>query len=133
MATDHRYHLDQNGHSITVVHHVRRRRAEALVDGKVVASARSVRHAPVLLRGEVATDPPSPFLIRIGHPDAPGDVPLCVLEKDGLRYLMPYTPLTRREDWPTEQPPTARTPAELVTRWMDRYRHHRDERRRPGR
>lgn len=133
MATHHRYHLDQSGHSITVVHHVARRRAEVLVDGKVVASARTAHHAPTLLRGQVSTDPPAPFLIRIGNPDAPGDLPLCVLERDGVRYLMPYTPLIRQEGWPSEQPPTARTPGELLARWMGRYRHRRDERRRsPG-
>ncbi len=122
MAAHYRYHLDQDGHSITVLCDVRRRLAELLVDGKTVASVRAPRHAATLLRGELPTDPPQPFLIRVGHADEPGDVPLCALETEGMRYLMPIVPLTRQEEWPAERTPPARTPGELLTRWRNRIR-----------
>ncbi|MFD3700447.1 hypothetical protein ACFWUZ_30710 [Streptomyces sp. NPDC058646] len=130
MAAHHRYHLDQDGHSITVLYDVRHRSAEVLVDGKTTASVRAPRTEATLLRGEIPTDPPKPFLIRVGHPDAPDDVPLCALETGGMRYLMPTVALTRQEEWPAEHTPPARTPGELLARW--KYRIQRHGRKRPG-
>lgn len=124
MAGHHRYHIDQDGHSITVLYDVRVRRVEVLVDGKVVSVARTHRTG-ALLRGEIATDPPQPFVIRVGHPDEPGDVPLCVLESGDARYLMPTAPLTRQEEWPPERTPPARTPGEFLARWSARRRSRR--------
>lgn len=128
MAAHHRYHLDQDGHSITVLHDLRRHRAEIWVDGKTVASVRAPRGAATVLRGEIATDPPKPFLVRLGHPEEGGDVPLCVLEMERMRYLMPVVPLPRQEGRPAERTPPARTPSELLARWWARYRNHRAHR-----
>ncbi|MFD3549973.1 hypothetical protein ACFWUW_31065 [Streptomyces sp. NPDC058655] len=126
MAARHRYHLDQDGHSITVLHDVRRHLVEVLVDGRTVASARTTRSAATFLQGEIADDPPRPFAIRVGHPHDPEDVPLCVLESEGSRYLMPTAPLTREEERPAEHTPPARTPGELLARWRARRRARRN-------
>ncbi|MFD4245343.1 hypothetical protein ACFWP3_27700 [Streptomyces sp. NPDC058525] len=123
MAAHHRYHVDQDGHSITVLSDVRRRRADVLVDGKTVASVRVPRHGAAVLRGELPgdlPDPPKPFLIRVSHAYDAGDVPPCALETDGMRYLMPSVPLTRQEERPAEPTPPARTPGELLRRWKNR-------------
>ncbi|MEU9146705.1 hypothetical protein [Streptomyces sp. NPDC048349] len=120
MAAHYRYHLDQDGHSITVLYDVGHRRAEVLVNGKTVACVRVPRSAATLLQGETPTDPPTPFLIRVGQPDGQGGVPLCALETQGMRYLMPSVPLVGREKWPAERTPPARTPGELFTRWRNR-------------
>ncbi|MFD7258875.1 hypothetical protein [Streptomyces sp. NPDC059874] len=129
MAGHHRYHLDQDGHSITVVHDPRRRRAEVWVDGKTVAAARTPRHLATVLDGEIPTLPPRRMVIRIGHLDDSGDVPLCVLETDGDRYLMPHIALTGQERRPPERTPPARTPGELLARWRSRHRHGASDRR----
>ncbi|MET9610766.1 hypothetical protein ABZZ17_37745 [Streptomyces sp. NPDC006512] len=118
MAGHHRYHLDQDGHSITVVRDLGRRRAEILVDGKTVTSARTHRKAVTVLRGEIAGG--APFAVRLGRPDIPGGAPLCELEKGGMRSLMPNVPLTPEEEWPAEPTPSPRTPAELIARWRAR-------------
>ncbi|MFF5447688.1 hypothetical protein [Streptomyces sp. NPDC012888] len=128
----HRYHLDQDGHSITVLHDPRRRRAEVWVDGRTVAAARAPRRGATVLEGEVPTVPPRRLVVRIAHPDAADDVPLCVLETGGDRYLMPHVALTRQERWPAERTPPARTPGELFARWRSRYRHRRSGGDRPG-
>ncbi|WCD84043.1 hypothetical protein KPP03845_100363 [Streptomyces xanthophaeus] len=125
MAGHHRYHLDQDGHSITVLCDVGRLHAQVLVDGKVVSSARMGRSGATLLYGEVPTDPPQPFEIRLDHPYDSRDIPPCVMETDGRRYLMPTAPLSPQEAWPAERTPSARTPGQLVARWSARYRAHR--------
>lgn len=122
MATHHRYHLDQDGHSITVLYDVRRRRTEVLVDGKTVAAVRAPRKTATLLRAELPTDPPKPFLVRVGRDDTSGGVPLCALEVDGTRALVPSVALTQQEEWPAERTPPARTPGELLARWRHRMR-----------
>ncbi|MCX4539283.1 hypothetical protein [Streptomyces sp. NBC_01565] len=127
-GADQRFHLDQDGHSITVVRASGGRRIELLVDGRLVAAARTNRHAPTELRGELAdSGGPRPFTVRVGRCDIPGGEPLCTLEAGGKSYLMPLLPLTRAEQWPAEHTPSPRTPAELLTRWRDHWR-----RRRPG-
>ncbi|MFJ3964586.1 hypothetical protein [Streptomyces sp. NPDC090036] len=129
-----RFHLDQDGHSITVVRSPGRGRTELLVDGKVVSCTRSESRAVTELRGELTDGgAPRPFTVRIGRPDIPGGAPLCSLEIGGTRSLMPLLPLTRSEEWPAEPTPSPRTPAELLARWRARYgRRSRHERRRPG-
>ncbi|MFE1559189.1 hypothetical protein ACFW6V_29910 [Streptomyces sp. NPDC058734] len=123
----HRFHLDQDGHSITVVWSARRGRAEVLVDGKVVAAARTHRTATTSLRGETADGEGAvhPFTVRLGRPDIPGDEPLCTLETGHSLYLMPLVPLTGDEAWPPEPPPPPRDPRVLLTRWHARHRRHR--------
>ncbi|MET9952504.1 hypothetical protein ABZ135_13295 [Streptomyces sp. NPDC006339] len=118
-----RFHLDQGGHSITVVWESRSRRAELLVDGKVLALARTAPHATTELRGEIAdpTGAPRPFTVRLA--DLPDAEPLCAAVIEGRQYLMPLTPLTGREQWQNEPAPPPRTPAELLARWRHRRRH----------
>ncbi|WP_037673725.1 hypothetical protein [Streptomyces globisporus] len=133
MAGHHRYHLDQDGDSITVLHDPRRQRAEVWVNGKTIAVARTPRHHVTVLEGEIPALPPKRMVVRIGHPDDVGDVPLCVLETDGDRYLMPHIALTPQERVPAERTPPARTPGELLARWRARHRHRRSgHRTRPG-
>ncbi|EFL19308.1 hypothetical protein [Streptomyces sp. C] len=121
----HRFHLEQDGHSITVVWSARRGRAEVLVDGKVVATARTRRTATTELRGETAEGDGTvrPFTVRLGRPDIPGDEPLCALDTGYRLYLMPLVPLTGDEAWPPEPTPPPRDPGVLLTRWLTR--HHR--------
>lgn len=123
----HRFHLDQGGHSITVVWSPGRRLAELLVDGKVVSSVRTERHAVTELQGEIADGDgtPRPFTVRLGSPDIPGGEPLCAVVTEGQLYLMPLVPLTEKERWPAESAPQPRTPAELLARWRTRHRRHR--------
>lgn len=125
MAAHQRFHLDQDGHSITVLCDLPRHRVEVLVDGKVVSSVRTGRDPVTLVRGEITTEPPQPFTVRLEHPDDPGGIPLCMLETQHLRYLMPNVPLTRQEEWPPEPTPSPRTPGELLARWRARYRNRR--------
>ncbi|GGU80200.1 hypothetical protein GCM10010275_13640 [Streptomyces litmocidini] len=133
MAGHHRYHLDQDGQSITVLHDPRRRRAEVWVNGKTVAVAPTPRHQATVLKGELPTLPPKPMVVTIDHPYDGDDVPPCVLEMDGGRYLMPHIALTPEEREPAERTPPARTPGELLARWRARRRDRRSDRRtRPG-
>ncbi|WP_225803668.1 hypothetical protein [Streptomyces sp. NK15101] len=129
MAGHHRYHLDQDGQSITVLHDPRRRRAEVWVNGKTIAVARTPPHQTTVLEGELPALPPKPVVVRIDPPYDEGDVPLCVLETDGDRYLMPHIALTPQDRGPVERTPPARTPAELLARWRARHRHRRGDRR----
>ncbi|GAA3044770.1 hypothetical protein GCM10017562_02400 [Streptomyces roseofulvus] len=129
MAGHHRYHLDQDGHSITVVHDLRRQRAEVWVDGKTVAVARTPRHEVTVLEGELPTVPSRRMLVMIDHPYDRDDIPLCVLETDGNRYLMPHVALTPQERQPAERTPPAATPGQLFARWRARHRHRRSDRR----
>ncbi|MFF5970124.1 hypothetical protein ACFY7C_01215 [Streptomyces sp. NPDC012769] len=122
-----RFHLDQGGHSITVVWESRHRRAELLVDGKVVAVARTARRATTVLRGEIADLDSAlrPFTVRLA--DLPDAEPLCAAVIEGRQYLMPLAPLTGQEQWHTEPTPPPRTPAELLARWRARHRRRRHE------
>ncbi|MFJ3964798.1 hypothetical protein [Streptomyces sp. NPDC090036] len=103
----HRFHLDRDGHSGTVMWSAGRRRAELLVDGKVVALTRTDRRATSELQGEIADGDGAarPITCRIGRADIPGGEPLCALETEGKLYLMPLVPLTGQARWPTEQAP----------------------------
>ncbi|MER7519127.1 hypothetical protein [Streptomyces sp. NPDC126499] len=123
-ARQRRFHLDQGGHSITVVWEAGRRRAELLVDGKVVAVARTTPGATTELCGEIA-EPERvlrPFTVRLA--DLPDAEPLCAAVIEGRQYLMPLAPLTGQEQGRTEPPPPPRTPAELLARWRARLRRY---------
>ncbi|MFF0561687.1 hypothetical protein [Streptomyces sp. NPDC004266] len=129
MAGHHRYHLDQDGQSITVLHDPRHQRAEVWVNGKTIAVARTPHHQATVLEGEIPALPPQPVVVRIDHPYDADDVPLCVLETDGNRYLMPHIALTPQDREPTERTPPATTPGQLLARWRARRRHHRSDHR----
>ncbi|MET9799653.1 hypothetical protein [Streptomyces sp. NPDC006368] len=90
MAGSHRFHLDQDGHSITVLLGHVAQDIEVLVDGKVVAVRRGHRGGVRELAAELPGDPPRPFTILVEDLDG---APLCVMVRDGSRFLMPQVPL----------------------------------------
>lgn len=94
MAIRHRFHLDQHGHSISVLYEGPRRPVEVLVDGKTVAMGRVPKAARTVLTAELPGDPPHPFAIDLACPDNPDDSPSCALVDSGTRYRMPDVPLT---------------------------------------
>ncbi|MDI3419184.1 hypothetical protein [Streptomyces luteolus] len=98
MATAQRFHIDQNGHSVTVqvagVHGA----VELLVDGKVVAYRRELGRETAVLDAELPDDPPRPFRILLAPVARGGGPPLCLLESDRTRYLLPLTPQSDRRD-----------------------------------
>ncbi|MGW5848905.1 hypothetical protein ACWFQ8_13305 [Streptomyces sp. NPDC055254] len=90
MTNRHCFHLDQNGHSISVLCEGPRRPVEVLVDGRTVATARPQRVARTVLAAQMPGDPPEPFSIHLGPPGGPDDCPLCsFVTDDGMSYLMP--------------------------------------------
>lgn len=121
MATRLRHHLDQDGHSITVWCGRPGRPVEVLVDGKVIATARERRSGLTLLRGVVAGDPPKTFTVYLSRPAGPDREPLCTLDVDGRRYLMPEVPFPDRPARTRPlPPPPATTPAQLLARLLRR-------------
>ncbi|GAA2492531.1 hypothetical protein [Streptomyces gobitricini] len=92
MALGHRFHVDQDGHSVTVQFLDRTGAFEVLVDGKVVAYGAGRRQGDTV-SAELPGDPPRPFVITVGRPRRTGGVPFCELEIGGMRYLMPRVPL----------------------------------------
>ncbi|MFD3539004.1 hypothetical protein ACFWUQ_05830 [Streptomyces sp. NPDC058662] len=94
MTNRHRFHLDQNGHSISVLCEGPRRAVAVLVDGRTVATARPQRAARTVLAAQLPGDPPEPFSIHLGPPAGPDDGLLCsFVTDDGMSYLMPDVPL----------------------------------------
>lgn len=92
MALGHRFHVDQDGHSVTVQLLGAGGRFEVLVDGKVVAYGPDPRTGGTVT-AELPGDPPRPLSITVSDPHEMGGVPFCVLETGGMRYLMPQVPL----------------------------------------
>jgi hypothetical protein len=95
MARSHRFHLDRDGHSVTVQTGPPSSTIEVLVDGKVVASRTRLKDVTALA-AELPGDPPRPFTVYIGQSDKAGVVPACLWEVDGHRKPMPYAPLAPR-------------------------------------
>ncbi|MFD4240378.1 hypothetical protein ACFWP3_01980 [Streptomyces sp. NPDC058525] len=93
MTIRHRFHLDQNGHSISVLYEGPRRPVEVLVDGRTVAMGRAPGAARTVLTAELPGDPPQPFAIDLACPRDPDDSPVCALMESGMRYPMPDVPL----------------------------------------
>ncbi|MEU9144629.1 hypothetical protein [Streptomyces sp. NPDC048349] len=94
MTIRHRFHLDRNGHSISVLYEGPRRPVEVLVDGRTVAMGRAPRAARTVLTAELPGDPPHSFAIDLSCPDGPDDSPMCALMDSGTSYPMPDVPLT---------------------------------------
>ncbi|MGW5849101.1 hypothetical protein ACWFQ8_14310 [Streptomyces sp. NPDC055254] len=128
MGSRHRFHLDQDGHSITVLCGRPSQPVEVLVDGRVIACVRGHRTGTVTAGGVLAGERPRPFAVLLDHPDEAGEVPICVMETEGVRYLMPSVPLTRSERLRPGRTPPARTPGELLARLRARRRARSPER-----
>ncbi|MBZ9643131.1 hypothetical protein [Streptomyces sp. PSKA30] len=94
MARSHRFHLDQGGHSVTL--ETASGHVELLVDGKVVGSQRRRSKGATVLAAELPGDPPQPFTVRVDRSKGAGNVPVCLMEADGAREVMPYAPLAAR-------------------------------------
>ncbi|MER7110517.1 hypothetical protein [Streptomyces sp. NPDC000229] len=104
MALGHRFHVDQDGHSVTVQFVGGAGGFEVLVDGKVVAYGPGRRKGGTVT-AELPGDPPRPFAITVSHPREMGGVPFCVLESGGMRYLMPQIPLGGAGERPARRGP----------------------------
>ncbi|MEV0188045.1 hypothetical protein AB0I39_05855 [Kitasatospora purpeofusca] len=83
MRQRHSFHLDRDGHSVTV--NVRSgwiTETEVLVDGKEVAFHRVHGHGvyPLVLAAQLAEDPPRPLAVRLERTGAPERPLSCTLE-----------------------------------------------------
>ncbi|WP_267245656.1 hypothetical protein [Streptomyces sp. PR69] len=92
MARVHRYHLDRDGHSVTVRPGHAARDIELLVDGKVVGYRRGSAKGPAVLAAELPGDPPRPFTVTIDPPSPSGSVPVCAMHIDGQVLRVPPVP-----------------------------------------
>ncbi|MGX1885929.1 hypothetical protein [Streptomyces sp. NPDC055287] len=103
MARGHRFHLDQDGHSITVQVGRPADGTELLVDGKVVAYQQGRVKGVTILTAELPEEPPRPF--RIFLEDMGGEL-FCAMEVSGSRFLMPQVALwTPGDTTPPAKPP----------------------------
>ncbi|MGW7056305.1 hypothetical protein [Streptomyces sp. NPDC054887] len=115
MARDHRFHLDRDGHSVTVQAGGPAEGTELLVDGKVVAYEQGRVKGVTILSAELPEEPPRPF--RIFLEDMGGEL-FCAMEVNGSRILMPQVPL-----WPSGAQSSSRTsPAARPPRPLRRLR-----------
>ncbi|MEV7511244.1 hypothetical protein ACIPRL_06195 [Streptomyces sp. NPDC090085] len=89
MADHSRFHLDRDGHSVTVRLDGASRPAEVLVDGRVVARGRLSRAGTTVLDAELPGDPPCP--LRVTLAGAGGEF-RCEMEAGGVRHPVPRVP-----------------------------------------
>lgn len=101
MARSHRFHLDRDGHSVTVQAGTTSGDVELLVDGKVVAARRGRRKDVTVLSAELPGDPPQPFTVHVDRSKQAGVVPVCVMETNGSRVPVPYAPFATRQTAPS--------------------------------
>lgn len=99
MVHAYRFHLDVEGHSVTVQTRHAARETELLVDGKVVGyqHADAGHRRPTTLTAELPGDPPQPFGVTLRTDDADERAATCVLEIAGRRCPMPEVPLARSD------------------------------------
>ncbi|MEU4119139.1 hypothetical protein AB0F71_32180 [Kitasatospora sp. NPDC028055] len=86
------FHLDRDGHSVTV--NVRSgwiTETELLVDGKECAFHRTHGHGgyPLTLSGQLAEEPPRPLAVRLDRTGRAEHPLACVLELAGAEHPMP--------------------------------------------
>ncbi|MEV0634724.1 hypothetical protein AB0I77_07075 [Streptomyces sp. NPDC050619] len=115
MTRGQRFHLDRDGHSVTVQTGAPSAAVELLVDGKVVASHKRRGKDVTVLAAELPGDPPHPFTVRLDRPKEARDLPVCVMEADGVRTPVPYAPLTARH-----APPRTAGSEVRPLRWLRR-------------
>jgi hypothetical protein len=97
MNGQHHFHLDHDGHSITVdVRSGHAREVELLVDGKAVGSRRERASDTVTLPGELPEDPPRPFEVRVDHLRHRSHPPASTLLLDGLEIPIPEREISAR-------------------------------------
>ncbi|POX55291.1 hypothetical protein C3489_10850 [Streptomyces sp. Ru71] len=103
MTRDYRFHLDMEGHSVTVQTRHATREAELLVDGKVVGYLHALGHREPAsaLTAELAGDPPRPFSVMLHASESAEGAPTCVLEIAGRRHPMPEVALARSDSTPS--------------------------------
>ncbi|MEV4332805.1 hypothetical protein AB0K02_20060 [Streptomyces sp. NPDC049597] len=121
MAGGRRFHLDQDGHSVTVQLRGAHPEVEVLVDGKVVAQRTGPVKGTTALEAELPGDPPRPFRILIAPVEGPDGTPLCMMESAGARSPMPLVPLLSAGR-PAQPGPS---PTRLVRRRLRRLLHRR--------
>ncbi|MCL3992674.1 hypothetical protein [Streptomyces lavenduligriseus] len=123
MTRDHRFHLDREGHSVTVRTGTAREPTEVLVDGKVVAARhrRGHRERVIQLTAELPGDPPRPVTVRVDWRTGAGSGPVCVMEAEGTCTVIP-----RASPGPSAPRPAVRVLARHPLRWLRRHlpRHH---------
>jgi hypothetical protein len=100
MAAGSRFHLDLDGHSVTVQLTRASGPVEVLVDGKVVARSAALGAGTTLLRAELPGDPPRPLGITLAET---GGELRCEMELGGARHAVPPVPLL------PERPPSGRS------------------------
>ena len=115
MTRSHRFHLDRDGHSVSVQTGTGSGDVELLVDGKVVAARRGHRRDVTVLAAELPGDPPQLFTVHVDRSKRAGDAPACVMETNGRRVPIPYAPLAARQT----APPTVGTRVHPL-RWLRR-------------
>ncbi|GAA2728320.1 hypothetical protein [Streptomyces nogalater] len=130
MTRDHRFHLDRDGHSVTVRTGTAREPTEVLVDGKVVAARtrRGHRERVMVLTAELPGDPPRPVAIRVDWRTGAGSGPVCLMEAEGTLTVVPRSS-------PAPSPPrrTVRALARHPVRWLRRHLPRRRPRHRTAR
>ena len=88
--SDHHFHVDHGGHSISVeVRSGHAREIELLVDGRVVGSRRERASDAVELTGELPGDVPQPFTVRVERLRYRSLDPACTLLLAGQEIPMP--------------------------------------------
>lgn len=94
MTLTRRFHVDQDGHSVTVLLEPRAKDAEVLVDGKVVAFTRRPTKDGTILHAALPTDPPQPITIVV---EDRGGTPSCSMMTRYRRSTMPEVSWSREE------------------------------------
>ncbi|MBT2365906.1 hypothetical protein J7E88_11460 [Streptomyces sp. ISL-10] len=125
MAGGHRFHRDQDGHSISVQLNGARNAVEVLVDGKVVAYRNGLGKDTSVLTAELPGDPPQPFRILLAPVAGAHGAPSCVMESAGTRCLMPLVPLGRPHLGAQHGPSPTRLIRRRLRRLMRRRARHR--------
>ncbi|MEW2258664.1 hypothetical protein [Streptomyces sp. NPDC047869] len=118
MTHAHRFHLDVEGHSVTVQTRHGARETELLVDGKVVdyLHARTGHREPTTaLTAELPGDPPQSFRITLRFGEAPAYPAVCLMEFAGRSHPMPAIPLAQDDTTPSGMTrPSLRSTRRLV-------------------
>ncbi|RAG81388.1 hypothetical protein DN069_32950 [Streptacidiphilus pinicola] len=96
MTTRHHYHLDIDGHSVSLDLRTgftwRTEDLLLLVDGKEVGYHHQRGTGTTVLEAELPGEPPTPISVRVDHPHHGGHrphTPVCTLLTEGRKLPMP--------------------------------------------